>query len=298
MTSQDDISIIIIIIIIIGFTGVLISAFSFYFVYTRLKLKKVIKGQLLGMTIHHLVSYLNISILLICEVVFGNPSKLLCIYGSVWSSSLYSGCQVFSSAISLSRFYMTWMTKSLKYPQNWIMIALTILAITFDLTLNTLALTLQAYFELPGLVATCNGYEPKESTFKTGWIIMTWICIVSVFGIAGDLGLKRYLKSRMINLNQVNNVQLVPWNNSKNAADMAKSTIPLRATLITCTTSITFFIALIIITILGNQDVVALFYFLYGCAQLPLIIGLTVKLNQKKIVPQQPQQQLNFHDEE
>ena len=111
-----------------------------------------------------------------------------------------------------------------------------------------------------------------------------------------DLGLKKYLKSRMTN--QVNNVQLVPWNNSKNAADMAKSTIPLRATLITCTTSITFFIALIIITILGNQDVVALFYFLYGCAQLPLIIGLTVKLNQKKVVPQQPQQQLNFHDEE
>ena len=294
MTSQDDISIIII--IFITFIGVFISAFSIYFVYTRLKLKKVIKGQLLGMTIHHLVSYLNIAILLIYEVVFGNPSKLLCIYGSVWSSSLYSGCQVFSSAISLSRFYMTWMTKSLKSPQNWIMIALTILAITFDLTLNTLAHTLQAYFELPGIVANCNGYEPKESTFKTGWITMTWICIVSVSGIAGDLGLKRYLKSRMTN--QVNNVQLVPWNNSKNAAELAKSTIPLRATLITCTTSITFFIALIIITILGNQDLVALFYFLYGCAQLPLIIGLTVKLNQKKIVPQQPQQQLNFHDEE
>ena len=67
--------------------------------------------------------------------------------------------------------------------------------------------------------------------------------------------------------------------------------------MITFTTSIIFFIGLIIITILGNEDVIIILL-LYGCAQLPLIIGLTVKLNQKKIVPQQPQQQLNFHDEE
>ena len=291
MTSQDDI-----IKIIISITGVFISAQSSCYVYTRLKLKKVIKGQLLGMAFHHLVSYLNISILLICKVVFVNPSKFLCTYGLVWTSSLYSGCQVFSSAISLSRFYMTWTTKRLKYPQNWIMITLTILAITFDLALNTLAHTLQATIELPGLVATCNGYEPKESIFKTGWIIMTWICIVSVSGIAGDLGLKKYLKTSMTN--EVNNVQLIPWNSGDLASELAKNTIPLRATLITCTTSITFLITLIIITILGNEGVIAFFYLVYGCAQLPLIIGLTVKLNQKKIGPQQPQQQLNFHDEE
>ena len=76
---------------------------------------------------------------------------------------------------------MTWTTKSLKYPENWIMITSTILAITLDLTVNTLAYTLQAYFELPGMVATCNGYEVKDS-IKTGWIIMAWICIVSVSG--------------------------------------------------------------------------------------------------------------------
>ena len=61
------------------------------------------------------------------------------------------------------------------------MITPTILAITLDLTVNTLAYTLQAYFELPGMVATCNGYEVKDS-IKTGWIIMAWICIVSVSG--------------------------------------------------------------------------------------------------------------------
>ena len=291
MTTLDDIFK-----IIISITGVFISAFCSYYVYTKLKLKKVIKGQLLGMTIHHLLAYLNISIILICKFVFGNFTKFVCTYGLVWGCSLYSGCQVFSSAISLSRFYMTWSTKSLKYPQNWIMITSTILAITLDLTLNTLAYTFQAYFELPGLVATCNGYETNEgSLFKSGWIIMAWICIVSVSGIAGDLGLKKYLKTRMTI--EKNNVQLVPWKSGDQITEQAKNTIPLRATLITFTTSIIFFIGLNIITILGNEDVIIILL-LYGCAQLPLIIGLTVKLNQNKIAPQQPQQQLNFHDEE
>lgn len=54
MTTLDDIFK-----IIISITGVFISAFCSYYVYTKLKLKKVIKGQLLGMTIHHLLAYLQ-----------------------------------------------------------------------------------------------------------------------------------------------------------------------------------------------------------------------------------------------
>ena len=122
-----------------------------------------------------------------------------------------------------------------------------------------------------------------------------FFCSVQISGIAGDLGLKKYLKTRMTI--EKNNVQLVPWKSGDQITEQAKNTIPLRATLITFTTSIIFFIGLIIITIFGNEDCIIILL-LYGCAQLPLIIGLTVKLNQKKIVPQQPQQQLNFHDEE
>ena len=291
MPKQDDKSK-----IFISTIGVFISALCCHYVYTRLKLKKIIKGQLLGMCIHHLVVYINISIFMICKFVFVDFSKAVCTYGMIWGVSLYSGCMTFLSAISISRFYITWTTKNLKYPKDWIMIICTVLAIIINYIVCTIAYSLQAYLELPGLVATCNGYKTQETVFQTGWIVTAWILMVSVSGITGDLGLKRYLNRRQ---NEGGDIQLVPWKSGFDQSEQSKDTIPMRATLLSFLTTFLFFIGMAVNTTVNHaiEDVIVSLLLLYGCAQVPLIIALTVKLNQNKVAPQQPKQQLHFHDE-
>ena len=283
--------------IAISVIGVGVSALCCYYVYAKLKLKKIIKGQLLGLCFHHLIVYFNLTLLFIGQVIFNKLSKPICTYFMVVGNSVYPGCQTFLSAISLSRFYITWCTKNLKYPKDWIMITGTILAVASNFAVNIVAFTLQAYFELPGFVATCSGFEAKDTTvFKTGWLLMGWIIVVSVLGIAGDLGLQRYLKRRQDGSNEI---QLVPWKSGFEQSEQSKDTIPMRATLISFLTTVIFFIGIVINTAINNwtTDVVLSLLMVYGCAQVPLIIGLTVKLNKSKVAPQQPKQQLHFHDE-
>ena len=181
----------------------------------------------------------------------------------------------------------------MKRAKNWIMITSTVLAFSFDLALIMSAYTYQAYFETPGMVAACNGFKPNEFYFKTGWIKLIWVLVVAVLGVIGDLGLKRYLKAKR---NEGGDVQLVPWQSGGHAEQQYSSTIPIRATLITFLTTVVFGVLVIIFT-KGNRDAVIILWAMYACLQLPLIIGLTVKLNQNKVTPQQPKQQLNFHDE-
>ena len=283
--------------ILISAIGVEVSAACCYYVFTKLKLKKIIKGQLLGLCFHHVFVYFNLTLLFICQVIFNKLSKPVCTYFMIVGNSVYPGCQTLLSAISLSRFYITWCTKNMKYPKDWIMITGTILAVASNFAVNIVAFTLQAYFELPGFVATCSGFEAKDTTvFKTGWLLMGWIIVVSVSGIAGDLGLQRYLKRRQ---DESNEIQLVPWKSGFEQSEQSKDTIPMRATLISFLTTVIFFIGIVINTAINNwtTDVVLSLLMVYGCAQVPLIIGLTVKLNKSKVAPQQPKQQLHFHDE-
>ena len=276
--------------------GLISSALCVHYIRTKLKLNKIIQWQLLGMAIHHLLVFINLLLVMIVKYCLNNLNKLLCVYGSVSTATLYSGCQVFSSAISLSRFYITWSTKKLKYPKSWIMVTSTIVAISMDLVVATLAFGAQAYFELPGMVADCNGFEVEDSALRTGLIVMVWIGLVSAAGIVGDLGLKRYLKAQQ---NEAQEIQLVPWKSGGDQVpEQSKATIPVRATLITFLTTSFFTVSsIILITIVGYGHLIQVVMFAYGCVQVPLIIGLTVKLNQNKVVPQQPQQQLHFHDD-
>ena len=279
---------------LIIFVGTFISALCSHFVYTKLKLNPIIQWQLLGMAIHHLVAFGIQLIVMINKWIFGSLTKSLCTLSMIWGTSLFSGCQVFSSAISLSRFYITWSTKKMKYPKKWIMITSTVLGFTLDLVLLTLVYTLQAYFEMPGMIASCSGFEPKETShFKIGWITLIWMISVAVLGVVGDFGLKRYLKAKQ---NEGGDVQLVPWKSGGNP-EQYSATIPVRATLITFLTSAFFCVFVLILIAEGFREGILILWETYGCVQLPLIIGLTVKLNQNKVAPQQPKQQLNFHDE-
>ena len=162
---------------IVCFVGTFISALCSHFVYTKLKLNKIIQWQLLGMAIHHFIAFSIQVFILVFKYFFGSLTKSSCTIVLIWGTSLFSGCQVFSSAISISRFYMTWSTKRMKYAKNWIMITSTILAFCLDLALLTFAYTLQAYFEMPGMVASCSGFKPKEEYFRTGWINLTWMLV-------------------------------------------------------------------------------------------------------------------------
>ena len=281
---------------IVSSFGVIISAFCVRYVHTKLKLNKIIQWQLLGMAIHHLLAFMNIFIAMIIKYCLGYLPKLVCVYGTVSTTTLYSGCQVFSSAISLSRFYIVWCTKKLKYPKDWIMIASTLLAIGMDLAVVTAIWGVQAYFELPGMIAVCNGFEVEDSAIRTGWIVIFWIGSVSALGVAGDIGLKRYLKARQ---NEGQEIQLVPWKSGgEHIPEESKATIPVRATLITFCNNFLFVVSVIIIlTMAGYEHFTIVALFAYGCVQVPLIIGLTVKLNQTKVAPQQPIQKLHFHDD-
>ena len=279
------------------FVGTIISALCTHFVHTKLKLNEIIQWQLLGMTIHHFLAFGIQVLVFVSKYIFGSLTKTSCTISFIWGTSLLSGCQVFSSAISLSRFYMTWSTKRMKYARQWIMIASTVFGFCLNLALLTMAYTLQAYFEMPGLVATCSGFEPKEG--RTGWIILTWILVVAVSGVIGDLGLIRFLKAKQ---NETSDVQLVPWKVYSNNTEQYKATIPVRATLIsflTTTVFIVLFMPLWFWIFSANRhtiDTIFILWLIYACLQLPLIIGLTVKLNQKKVAPMQPPQQLTFHD--
>ena len=277
--------------------GTIISALCTHFVHTKLKLNEIIQWQLLGMTIHHFLAFGIQVLVFVSKYIFGSLTKTSCTISFIWGTSLLSGCQVFSSAISLSRFYMTWSTKRMKYARQWIMIASTVFGFCLNLALLTMVYTLQAYFEMPGLVASCSGFEPKEG--RTGWIILTWILIVAVSGVIGDLGLIRFLKAKQ---NETSDVQLVPWKVYSNNTEQYKATIPVRATLIsflTTTVFIVLFMPLWFWIFSANRhtiDTIFILWLIYACLQLPLIIGLTVKLNQKKVAPMQPPQQLTFHD--
>ena len=279
------------------FVGTIISALCTHFVHTKLKLNEIIQWQLLGMTIHHFLAFGIQVLVFVSKYIFGSLTKTSCTISFIWGTSLLSGCQVFSSAISLSRFYMTWSTKRMKYARQWIMIASTVFGFCLNLGLLTMAYTLQAYFEMPGLVASCSGFEPKEG--RTGWIILTWILIVAVSGVIGDLGLIRFLKAKQ---NETSDVQLVPWKVYSINTEQYKATIPVRATLIsflTTTVFIVLFMPLWFWIFSANRhtiDTIFILWLIYACLQLPLIIGLTVKLNQKKVAPMQPPQQLTFHD--
>lgn len=279
------------------FVGTIISALCTHFVHTKLKLNEIIQWQLLGMTIHHFLAFGIQVLVFVSKYIFGSLTKTSCTISFIWGTSLLSGCQVFSSAISLSRFYMTWSTKRMKYARQWIMIASTVFGFCLNLALLTMVYTLQAYFEMPGLVASCSGFEPKEG--RTGWIILTWILIVAVSGVIGDLGLIRFLKAKQ---NETSDVQLVPWKVYSNNTEQYKATIPVRATLIsflTTTVFIVLFMPLWFWIFSANRhtiDTIFILWLIYACLQLPLIIGLTVKLNQKKVAPMQPPQQLTFHD--
>ena len=279
------------------FVGTIISALCTHFVHTKLKLNEIIQWQLLGMTIHHFLAFGIQVLVFVSKYIFGSLTKTSCTISFIWGTSLLSGCQVFSSAISLSRFYMTWSTKRMKYPKEWIMITSTVFGFCLNLALLTMAYALQAYYEMPGLVASCSGFEPKEG--RTGWIILTWILIVAVSGVIGDLGLIRFLKAKQ---NETSDVQLVPWKVYSNNTEQYKATIPVRATLIsflTTTVFIVLFMPLWFWIFSANRhtiDTIFILWLIYACLQLPLIIGLTVKLNQKKVAPMQPPQQLTFHD--
>ena len=279
------------------FVGTIISALCTHFVHTKLKLNEIIQWQLLGMTIHHFLAFGIQVLVFVSKYIFGSLTKTSCTISFIWGTSLLSGCQVFSSAISLSRFYITWSTKRMKYARQWIMIASTVFGFCLNLALLTMVYTLQAYFEMPGLVASCSGFEPKEG--RTGWIILTWILIVAVSGVIGDLGLIRFLKAKQ---NETSDVQLVPWKVYSNNTEQYKATIPVRATLIsflTTTVFIVLFMPLWFWIFSANRhtiDTIFILWLIYACLQLPLIIGLTVKLNQKKVAPMQPPQQLTFHD--
>ena len=279
------------------FVGTIISALCTHFVHTKLKLNEIIQWQLLGMTIHHFLAFGIQVLVFVSKYIFGSLTKTSCTISFIWGTSLLSGCQVFSSAISLSRFYMTWSTKRMKYARQWIMIASTVFGFCLNLALLTMVYTLQAYFEMPGLVASCSGFEPKEG--RTGWIILTWILIVAVSGVIGDLGLIRFLKAKQ---NETSDVQLVPWKVYSSNTEQYKATIPVRATLIsflTTTVFIVLFMPLWFWIFSANRhtiDTIFILWLIYACLQLPLIIGLTVKLNQKKVAPMQPPQQLTFHD--
>ena len=88
--------------------GVLTSIYSCFFVVKKLELNKVIKGLLIGMTISQLVSFVNICIGLILIDWLDFRNKLSCYHSILWGSLLFSGSLIFNSAISLSRFYITW----------------------------------------------------------------------------------------------------------------------------------------------------------------------------------------------
>ena len=164
------------------------------------------------------------------------------------------------------------------------------------MALNALVYLSQAYFELPGVVEACAGFESGGNNVKTGWILLLWIAFASGLGVAGDLGLAKYLRSSS---HQGGEIQLVPWKSSTDHQDQEfnKDTVPMRATLITFLTTFLFTGAVImVLTTVGSADLVVTLMLAYGCVQVPLIIGLTVKLNSKKVGPAQPEQKLHFHE--
>ena len=115
------------------FVGTIISALCTHFVHTKLKLNEIIQWQLLGMTIHHFLAFGIQVLVFVSKYIFGSLTKTSCTISFIWGTSLLSGCQVFSSAISLSRFYMTWSTKRMKYAKQWIMITSTVFGFCLNL---------------------------------------------------------------------------------------------------------------------------------------------------------------------
>lgn len=279
--------------------GVLTSIYSCFFVVKKLELNKVIKGLLIGMTISQLVSFVNICIGLILIDWLDFRNKLSCYHSILWGSLLFSGSLIFNSAISLSRFYITWKTHLKKYPQSYPIIFGTTLVYTLNFTLSSSVMGIQAYYELPGAISVCSRLKTewaKNDTFKVRALpILVWILpilLIAFAGILGDLSLKTYLEFKQ---KAGHEATLVPWNSQ---AEQYKATIPIRATLLTVSTSLIWTLGLMpTFFALGFQDVMFVGLLAYEVVQVPMIIAWTAKLN-NRVQPQLNLNQLHFHGED
>lgn len=286
--------------------GVFTSIYSCFYVVKKLELNKVIKGLLLGMTISQLVSFVNICIGLILIDWLDFRNKLSCYYSIFWGSLLFSGSLIFNSAISLSRFYITWKTHLKKYPQSSPIIFGTTLVYSSNFILSSSVMGIQAYYELPGAILVCSRLKTewvKNDTFTVRALpILVWIIpilLIAFAGILGDLSLKTYLEFKQ---KAGQEATLVPWKSNGRQAEQYKATIPIRATLLTVSTSLTWTFGLMpTFFALGFQDVMFVGLLAYEVVQVPMIIAWTAKLNNRVQPQQQPQlnlDELHFHDED
>ena len=122
-----------------------------------------------------------------------------------------------------------------------------------------------------------------------GWFLP--ILLIAFAGILGDLALKKYLESKQTSGQEAT---LVPWKSSTHQAEQYKATIPIRATLLTVSTSLTWTLCLMV----GFNQIMFLAILAYEVVQVPMIIAWTAKLNRKvKPAPQLNLNQLHFHDD-
>ena len=171
---------------------------------------------------------------------------------------------------------------------------------------------LQAYYENPGAITTCvrHGTDQEEDNAKKdnpngavmtrllpilGWILP--ILMIASLGIMADLALKKYLESKQ---SEGQEATLVPWKSGTNQAEPYKATIPIRATLLTVSTSLTWTLGLCpVFFAMGFNQLVYIGLLAYEVVQVPMIIAWTAKLNRKvKPAPQMNLNQLHFHDED
>ena len=289
----------------LAFLGLVTSIYSCYHVIRKLELNKVIKGLLIGMTVSQLVSFFNI---FICNIglIAGVRNTFVCFYSILSGTLLFSGSLIFNSSISWARFYITWKTHHQKYPKTFPIICGTTLVYFSNLINSTTVLGVQAYYENPGAITSCIRYNntQDEERYKKSDVkilpILAWILpilLIACVGIVGDLALKNYLQTKQTTGQQAT---LVPWKSGPQQGEQYKATIPIRATLLTVSTSLTWTLGLCpIFLAMGFNQFVFIGLLAYEVIQVPMIIAWTAKLNRKvHPAPQMDLNQLHFHDEE
>ena len=138
----------------------------------------------------------------------------------------------------------------------------------------------QAFWNWPGLVHVCTGDETKMATATYGGVFILWMFVLAFSGILADIALRILMK---VKGNRDGIVALVPLESLPKEDDEDKASLPVDSVYVTICTSFIFLVCLgSLLLPIGMESQRFIILISYGVLQVPLIIGFTARLDQKK----------------
>ena len=142
----------------------------------------------------------------------------------------------------------------------------------------------QAFDDWPGLVHVCMGDDAEMTAVDYGSVFVIWMVFVTLAGIIGDIYLRIFLKLKN---HQDDHVALVPVElepSMVNYDEQAINSIPVKSITITICTSCFFIFCLgLLLMPIGMEAERFVVLICYGVLQVPLVIGITAKLDKNKV---------------